>query len=101
MPKTKWKKYEGGDSFALVTWLFRREPYNVMVHDSGKTLEDVLALIPEHLCEEEDEVTVVHVGEWIIDEGGEALPRPGHITSIYTVSYRNDVPEEADEESAA
>lgn len=102
MAKTVWKKLNGGDEFALVTWRFRREPYNIFVLATAPTLERLLAQIPEHLCEEEDEISVIHIGQWIVDNFDcDSLPHPDYITTLYTLTYRNEVPYEVEEEAVA
>jgi len=91
----KWKQMEGGDAYALVTWEFRRHPENITVIESSDSLAAVLTLIPDHLSEEQDELSVVHIGQWFIDEvGHECIPNPDHVTSLMTITYRNEDPSE-------
>lgn len=94
----KWKQMKGGDKYALATWCFRRPPENITVLESSDSLEDILKLIPEHLSEEEDELSVIHIDQWLIDEiGHECTPHPDHVTTLMTVTHQNDHPEEAEE----
>ena len=96
----KWKQMKGGDRYALVTWVFRRPPENITVLESSNSLSEVLASIPDHLSEEEDELSVVHIGQWLIDDiGHECIPHPDHVTSLMTITHRNEHPCE-DEEAA-
>ena len=66
----KWKKMKGGDAYALISWEFKRPPNNVTVHTTANSLSEILGAIPEHLCDDtdEDEITVAHIGQWLIDE---------------------------------
>ena len=101
MAKQKWKKFDNDDSYALVLWRMRREPDHCMVVETAHSLGAILSKIPEAAVEEEDgDFDVVHVDQWITD-GDEVLPHPNHIVVLYTITIRDEVPEEDEEEEAA
>lgn len=91
MSKRKWKNFEGeNDSYALCTWSFRREPDQCFVHTTAPTLEEACSMIPSE-CNSGEDLDVIHVGQWITD-GDEIVPHPRHITTLFSITPRDDDP---------
>lgn len=93
----KWKKYKGEyDSYALCTWRFRRHPHACIVLETDSTLSAVCAMIPDPSMADEGRFDVIHIGQWVTD-GEEVLPHPEHITTLYSITPREDDPSEEEE----
>ena len=94
----KWKKYEGEyDSYALCIWRFRRHPDACEVLETANTLKGICSLIPSSSMDDEGDFDVIHIGQWITD-GEEVVPHPEHITTLYSITPREDDPSEDDDD---
>lgn len=94
----KWKKYEGQyDSYALCIFRFRQPPQRCEVFETAPTLKGICALIPATCMDDEGDFDVIHIGQWMTD-GEDVVPNPEHITTLYSITPREDDPSEEDDD---